>query len=208
MEALAALKASLLAHLDTPLADGSDYPGALAKLFDDWPEPDERLEYPSISIDDPFQGLWVGHYPKELKLTQPVDPSDPNLTALWSVGTITMPFQIDVWARSSSKRAAVMESIRKSLRSPVPDGGQVRVAMTDLFGVIASYRIASTGFDADTPADVLGRVWRGEIIVEASCSDVVEATHPRFIEIRTNFDLCISQAIIAPPKETRVHFAP
>lgn len=164
---------------------GLSAPGDIASIFAGFPDPRQELVYPSISIDAPTPGVFAGHYPRQHKLTQPVSGTDPILTALWSVATVEVPLQIDIWASHPFEREAVADAVRTVLRSTVPDQGHLRLTMTNYFSVLAAYRLAGTGSYQDTPGQVQTEEWRATLIVDAECKEVLEATNPRFIDLTT-----------------------
>lgn len=204
-----ALKAGLIAVLETPFADGTNHPGALAgEILAAWPEPEIRLEYPAIAISAGSEGTWEGYYPREFSITQPDDDDDPTLTqAVYDVGRIEIPLQVDVFADSVATRDEMVAAIRKSLRASVPNGSRARVLIPSYFNAAAEYTMGGTGMTPDR--DMMSREWRGIFSVNGFIPDLIEgADQARFIEIQVAYDICISQPVFAPPIETKTIFSP
>lgn len=158
--------------------------------LEEFPEPNEKLRYPAISITTGAVEFQPTMFPELLN-----DPSirlqKPKNVFFYEVGNYDIPLQIDCWAGSKAERSDLYNAFFKAFNSQLPIMG-LGLSLPNYYNQLA--RFDMTGFNyEDEEVGSQRREWR--VKIDLLCN--VRA-------ILTNEEFAILETEIAfEPTETR-----
>jgi hypothetical protein len=187
-DAIGALKTQLAAFL---LAN---VPG-LASALDGWPNPNQQLNYPAISI-----------YTKTPKFTplQPYivakgnpDPATGLADLLKCVGMYDLEIQLDCWTNYKPQRDKLVEGLLIAFNKNADVPG-VDLTLTDYYNETTHLSIDSMAPVDDEAADQRGE-WRALITVVLNLRVVMPSTGLLIQTIENNLDVPSDSTVITDP---------
>jgi hypothetical protein len=157
-----ALVAALAAHL-------RDEVTGIAKVYEEWPDRNQALSYPSISIISGEAAFTrCAPYLKEIG-----DVVDHEAETTYVVGDFTIPLQLDIWARYKPERDTFMQRVFAALQ---PSNGQgLCLQLAAYFDEWAGYMMQGQRYP-DSGETVTLQEWRAIISLEATCRAVSTTT--------------------------------
>lgn len=206
-----ALKAFLSEPVPTQLAAFSPAePRALVTdILAGWPDPEQELEYPALSIDAPVVGDRFHHAPLVLELRD-VTGDATKVDLVVGLATVTQPLNLEVFAASRAARAKVVGAIEAAFgRAQAQDLSSATVVSPDYFGRPISFRRAGPAYFPDLPNRVNTDEWHARVPVEAETEEIVIVRYPRLRTLHVGLVLCTSiLGGIEGTPEYRTIFAP
>lgn len=141
----------------------------LVNIFEDFPEPNEVLEYPSLSIVTPAPDLR-----NEAPYIYSSDAaSGTSMTSRYVTGEYEWPIiQVDLWAGSKMERHKLLEKIVDAFSSQFPVMG-LSLTLADYHNVMCRYDMIGYDFP-DGEEQSQRREFRAVVKVIAHCKRVVE----------------------------------
>lgn len=79
----------------------------LREVYDDWPDPNQRLVLPSVSI----LTLAPTFNPHNERVLQDTEPVNFQSDVAWLVGSYEFPLQVDLWASNKKERNELYERL-------------------------------------------------------------------------------------------------
>jgi hypothetical protein len=160
---------ALKSYLETAMPD-------LKEVLDEWPEANEQLEYPALSM---MQGnpQYTNMFPEFLAKT---DLDDDKLTTSdWVVGMWDWKVQLDLWCGSKTERNDLSDKLFQALNPDVvnPDGVKngLGLQLADYYNIWARFDIADQRIE-DSEVESQRREWRIQFTLLANVRQVVSRT--------------------------------
>lgn len=198
------------APLPPELADVLNEPaGAVAAhVAEGWESLEQDLEYPTIAIDAPIAGERLGHAPMVLELFD-VDDHPEKVDVLIALASVTLPLNIEVFAKSRAERSRVLLAIERSFAAQsLDEESRLDLVSPHYHGRMMGFRRAGPARFADTAGRVKADEWRAIVPVEADIEEVALVRFPRLRELRVGFSYGFATAAMAETIEFRTIFAP
>jgi hypothetical protein len=145
----------------------------LAAVTEDFPESNEKLSYPSISITgsnptttpcSPYiftQGAAVEN-----------DSGGQEAQVKWVTGQHEFKLQLDLWCRSKEERHKLFQALTATFSSQFPVMG-LSLQLSGYHGVWARYDVTATGYE-DSEIASQRREWRAIFTVAVNCLAIYE----------------------------------
>jgi hypothetical protein len=141
----------------------------LQQVLEQFPEANEQLKYPSVSIHATAPGIQPLSPPWILSKGTTVNH---EATVKWVTGELSWRLQVDLWARNKFERSTLLDQIRNVFRSQFPVEG-LSLPMADYHGVICRFDMETARFD-DSEASAQRKEWRCICTVQANCFEILE----------------------------------
>jgi len=142
----------------------------LREVYEDFPNPDERIKVPSASILTLNPVFEAEKNPFEIEI--PVPDSNNEFEIKWVVGNYQFPLQLDLWGASKKERHELFEDAFFALNQNVEPQG-INLKMNGYFGLTAHYFITNYRL-SDTEGASQRRERRATIEMTADTLGVVE----------------------------------
>jgi len=169
---------------------------ALAHIAEGWESQKVDLRYPTLTIDAPVSGQRFGRGAYDIEVTQPVDPANPDITVLVSIGMVSVPLQVNIFADSREQRSEVCHALEVTLQANVVNGvGLLRIASPYYHNLCVSYWRDGTIQYLDTENAVGGEEWRAVLTVQSECHEVVSIAAKRFIDLGVDYRVATAAEI-------------
>ncbi len=155
---------TLAKHLETQL--GSQ----IVRVVRDWPDPNETLEYPTISIlqkNPEFFPLSAYELEKD---AVPEDALKANVRYVY--GSYEWPMQLDIWAGSKAERNRLYEEFQKAFNTQLPVHG-LSLRLEGYYNTTCRYDLSDYNFNDDEQVSQR-REWRATMTILAHCKAILE----------------------------------
>lgn len=139
----------------------------------DWPTPNVKLRYPSMTImsgDPEFSNMM----PEQLS-TGPVGSKSLS-KVLYEVGLYDFKLQIDIWCGSKEERFRMYDEFFRALNSSVEVMG-LSLELKKYYGVFARYDLVGYSFSDDEEGSQRAE-WRARLDVVANCKAILDKSQP------------------------------
>lgn len=146
---------------------------ALKQAYDDWPNPNQKLEFPSCSIfSGPMAFTPVMPYvtSKGAKITTGADTDKYPVRRV--MGRWDFKLTIDLWADSKPSRATIENQLITAFNLN-PDVAGIRIQLTDYYNEWVSFIIDRFSYP-DSQEGSQRSEWRSKIEVLGTCRQVHE----------------------------------
>lgn len=158
----------------------SDVRFKLCGVYDNWPDPQQTLEYPSASVTDTNVMGMLGHnlVPSALESTWNVYA--PN-AMLWKISEISYTFQVDFWCQTPADREAVASALPGAFapgegRANVVLAGDDRYFCLPVRASLEGYQRMDTPKSAyELESRLMSQVRCDVDVVELRCATALEA---------------------------------
>jgi hypothetical protein len=142
--------------------------GGPARVKNEWPAPNIKLVYPTITVLPGSQSFeWM----------QPVERivsiEGPSATAYYAIGNVTLPLQIDLWTENKVQRRRLLKALELALFQDPDAGGFICVGMPYYYGETAVIFMDTPTILGDGPEMALQNEWRATIAMTAETEFVV-----------------------------------
>lgn len=112
-------------------------------ITDEWPNHNDELNYPALSITTVGNGEYRSFGNKKL-LSQVEDPENPTINTIniYSVGQYDITLQLDLWTGNKERRGEYLEKLMNVLDKQFIDSGKpsgLSLVLKEYHGIIARY---------------------------------------------------------------------
>ena len=155
-------------EIASSLADFIDDSIRFAQIILNWPEANQTLRYPCLSIL-PGKPDFTPEQPSELSIR------DESLTATfvkYRVGTYDFRIKINIWCRSRAERDSMQERVFQAFYSQ-NDNGSVSLELKQYHNVKAGFSLNAWEY-VDSEEATQRKEWRVSFDVLSNCISVVE----------------------------------
>lgn len=156
----------------------------LAAVYDEWPDPKDRLETPCLTIVTAGNPTYTHCFPNLVKRI-------PGSLSVYSVGFYDMNLQLDLWCEYKLQRAELFDKLinvfnKQFIDSEKPTG--LSLVLTDYHEAIARYD--QSGYTFMDSGDGLQRAeWRAKIDVTVNHFKLVEKSESTMDQITLSSEI-------------------
>lgn len=141
--------------------------GELEDVYTEWPNMNEELALPSISIlSQPSSFAKCTPY-----LEEKGSVSNHQATDQYVIGQYDISLQVDIWAKYKPERASIYQKFFDLFHADLEGG--MNLKLTDYFDQWCSFTQVGYRFP-DGPESATRQEWRAIIDIEATCKAIVE----------------------------------
>lgn len=163
----------------------------LAQVVEEFPESNQQLKYPCLSIitaGDPT------HTPCDPYLLRKKDAISNKASVLYVSGSYDLTLQLDFWAASKEQRSKIYDSFYKAFNSQWPVMG-LSLILENYYNTIGRYDLTSYRFN-DGEESSQRKEWRAKVKIIVTAKAVLE--RKEFIIAETELQTDISEVITIP----------
>lgn len=160
---------------------------SLKQAYDDWPNPNQKLEYPCLSIFS-RNPSYMGVNPYVISKGDPIisGPDEDKVPVRTVIGMWDFKFQIDLWADSKPTRAKIEKELMAAFSKDRSTSG-VNLQLTDYFSEWVHFDLADFAY-ADTEEGSQRSEWRVKVDVLANCREIIETNEFIIETIENNLE--------------------
>ena len=117
----------------------------LKNVLTEWPEPNEDLDYPSLSVRTHGTPKIMIQNKTFVKKVGELNTEDNTQDILYSIGMVEVPIRIDIWAGFNDERADIYQKINEAFqKSLIENEGHrgLRLQLERYFDAYAEYLIS------------------------------------------------------------------
>jgi hypothetical protein len=157
---------------------------ALLDVIEDFPEPNEQLKYPCVSIMS-GSPTFRPQAPFERNVPEAPSLTNGSVKTKYVVGQYEWKLQLDLWCASKEQRHKLYEQFFNAFNSQWPTMG-LSLTLSGYHDEICRYDLTGYKFD-DSEAGSQRKEWRATMSVLADCEAVMERNE--FVITRTQITL-------------------
>jgi hypothetical protein len=155
----------------------------LAEVHTEWPEANQELQYPSLTI---FSNAPKFTNLDPYKYRQSEVNSSNQVTTDWIVGMYDLTMQIDLWCRNKKERDTLWEKVFQALNPKVIPMG-LSLQLPGYFDTWARCDLDGFRFD-DSEAVAQRREWRVKADLLAHCKSVLSTTDYAIVSVEKQIE--------------------
>lgn len=156
-------------------------------VLEEFPNPNQDLNYPSLTIDTQGNPEHINQMPTILSKTDNVDDPD-KLDVVWIIGQYNLNLQLDIWSEHKSGRGTLLKKVidvinKGFIENDLPVG--ISLVLEDYHGGIARYDFVSYNY-VDNEQGSQKNEWRAQVKMQVTFPELILKTQPKIIESQIN----------------------
>lgn len=170
-------------HLQTTMPE-------LQGFIDEFPEPNEKLKFPCVSIstnEPPFVACAPYIFTKD-------ETVDNRANVRYVIGQRELKYQFDFWCGSKAERDRISRSFLESMSSQFPVMG-VTLDLPDYFGSKARLDYEQQRFE-DAEIGAQRREWRLIATVTGNCLEIIERVEHMIVTTEVETDVLFNEIVL------------
>lgn len=142
----------------------------LEKVLLQFPEANDELQYPCISLTIPGDMTLRSQFPEQFAQG---DTAEHKAAVKYDVGDYSCDIQADLWCGSKQERHELYEELFRAFSAQLPIMG-LTLPLTEYHGVLARYDLSVLSFPNDDESASQRKEWRGIVRILAQFQAIRE----------------------------------